>query len=59
MTRAAQIRVAQVGLAIERHRLAASELPDVLGELVPAYLDAVPKDPFDGAELRYRRLEKG
>ena len=38
---------------------AAGKLPDALGEVVPAYLDAVPRDPFDGAELRYKRLEKG
>jgi hypothetical protein len=28
-------------------------------DLVPTYLDAVPKDPFDGSELRYKKLETG
>ena len=51
--------VAETALAIERYRLAKGTLPDALGELVPAYLEAVPKDPFDGEELRYRRLETG
>ncbi len=55
----ADLRVARVGLAIERYRLAAGKLPDKLDELIPAYLDGVPKDPFDGKELRYKRLETG
>jgi type II secretory pathway pseudopilin PulG len=56
---AAQLRTAQTGLAIERYRLAAGKLPDTLAELIPAYLDAVPKDPFDGKDLRYKKLETG
>jgi len=59
LRRIAQLRTARAGLALERYRLAMGKLPDMLGELVPAYLDAVPMDPFDGAELRYKRLEKG
>jgi hypothetical protein len=55
----ALFRVARLGLAVERYRLAVGKLPDLLGELVPGYLDSVPKDPFDGAELRYKRLGKG
>jgi hypothetical protein len=56
---AAQLRTAQVGLAIESYRLVAGKLPDNLAELIPTYLDAVPKDPFDGKELRYKKLETG
>jgi hypothetical protein len=55
----AQLLTARVGLAIERYRLAAGKLPDGLSELVPAYLESVPKDPFDGNEMRYRKLETG
>jgi len=55
----AQLRTAQAGLAIERYRLAAGKLPDEIADLVPNYLDAVPKDPFDGEDLRYKRLEMG
>jgi len=55
----AQFRTAQTGLAVQRYRLAAGRLPDTLAELVPAYLDAVPKDPFDGKELRYKKIETG
>ena len=55
----AQLRTAQAGLAIERYRLAAGKLPDTLAELMPTYLDTVPKDPFDGKELRYKKLDTG
>jgi len=55
----AQLRTARVGLAIQRYRLATGRLPDALSALVPAYLEAVPKDPFDDKELRYKKLETG
>ncbi|MHC4434882.1 MAG: hypothetical protein ACYTBS_23835 [Planctomycetota bacterium] len=55
----AHLRAAQVGLAIQRYRLAADELPATLADLAPTYLETVPKDPFDGNELRYRKLEPG
>ncbi len=55
----AQLHTARAGLAIERYRLAAGKLPDTLAELMPTYLDAVPKDPFDGKDLRYKKLETG
>jgi hypothetical protein len=45
-------------LAIEQHRLDRGVLPGTLDELVPAYLDAVPGDPFAsaGRALTYRVL---
>jgi hypothetical protein len=55
----ARLRAARAGLAVERHRLAAGKLPDSLTELVPVYLESIPKDPFDGNELRYKKLEAG
>jgi hypothetical protein len=55
----AGLRAARVGLAIERYRLTAGKLPDNLSELVPAYLESVPEDPFDGKQIRYRKLETG
>ena len=55
----AGLRAARVGLAVERYRLAAGKLPESLHELVPAYIESVPKDPFDGNEMRYRKLETG
>jgi len=55
----ARSRTARVALAAERHRLARGDLPGQLADLVPAYLASVPKDPFDGAPLRYKRLDAG
>ncbi len=55
----AQLRAARVGLAIQRYRLATGDIPDTLADLVPTYLETIPKDPFDGSELRYRKLESG
>jgi hypothetical protein len=56
----AQVRTALVALAIERFRLANNgQLPDQLSSLVPAFLDKVPIDPYDGQPLRYKRTDKG
>jgi hypothetical protein len=55
----AHLRNALVGLALERYRLAQGRWPDHLRELAPDYLPAVPIDPFDGRELRYKRLPDG
>ena len=54
-----QLRTARAGLAVQRYRLAAGKLPESLADLIPTYLDAVPKDPFDGKDLRYKKLETG
>jgi hypothetical protein len=59
MRNIAQLRTARLALAIERYRLIAGKLPDALTDLVPTYLDAVPADPFDGKEMRYKKLETG
>jgi hypothetical protein len=55
----AQVDACRTGLAIERHRLSNSNLPNKLDELVPAYLATIPVDPFDGQLLRYKKLAKG
>jgi hypothetical protein len=55
----AGLRTARVALAVQRHRLAEGKFVDTLAELVPTYLDAVPKDPFDGEDMRYERLAAG
>jgi hypothetical protein len=55
----ARLLAARTGLAVERYRLADGKLPDSLTELVPAFLESIPKDPFDGRELRYKKLETG
>jgi hypothetical protein len=46
-------------LAAERFRQAKGRWPEKLQELVPDYLRAVPADPFDGKELRFRQLADG
>ncbi|MHC4477191.1 MAG: hypothetical protein ACYTEL_16210 [Planctomycetota bacterium] len=55
----AHLRAARTALALERYRLANGKLPEILETLVPGYLDAIPKDPFDGNDLRYKKLDKG
>ena len=50
---------AKTGRASERYRLAHQALPESLEALVPYYLAEVPRDPFDGAPLRYIRHETG
>jgi hypothetical protein len=46
-------------LAAERFRQDNRRWPDSLKELTPEYLRTVPADPFDGKELRFRRLQDG
>lgn len=59
LTELAQLTVAHTALAIERYRLSRGQLPAGFDDLVPVYLLEVPRDPFDGRPLRYRRLEPG
>jgi hypothetical protein len=51
----ALVRVAAAALAIERFRLAhTNALPESLEQLVPACCKLLPRDPIDGAPLRYK-----
>lgn len=51
----AENRVAIATLAAERWRRAhGGAAPPSLGALVPAYIQSVPQDPFNGEPLRYR-----
>jgi len=54
-----RIDLARIILAVERYRLSHAGLPETVDQVVPAYLAAVPEDPFSGAPLRYRRTERG
>lgn len=49
------LRLAQTAAAVERFRLEHDRWPEDLSELVPEYLDEVPRDLFclDGEPLRY------
>lgn len=51
---AAELRIAKTALAVERYRVQYAKPPTALQDLVPAFIDAVPIDPFDGQPLRYR-----
>jgi hypothetical protein len=55
----AQVRFVQEGLrafpALRVHEVAEGRLPDSLEDLVPVPLANVPRDPFDGAPIRYDR----
>ena len=52
----AKQRSLRAAIAIERFKLAHDGgKPTALSELVPQYLPAVPLDPFDESELKYRR----
>ena len=56
----ARVRVAQTALAVERFRRANSNSPPAeLRQLTPAFLSAVPLDPFDGQPLRFKRAGEG
>ena len=55
-----QLNMACAALAVERYRLATGHLPTRLEELIPAYLDRVPTDPWNkGKPLSYRVKENG
>jgi len=56
---AAEALLAQTALAVERYRLAEGHLPESLENLVPTYMEVMPKDPFDGWRLRYFSRENG
>jgi hypothetical protein len=55
----ALLRSAIAGLALERYRADKGRWPEQLDELFPAYLKAVPLDPFDAQPLRYTRIADG
>lgn len=55
----ALLACAELALTIDLFRLKSGDLPTELGELVPTYFESVPKDPFDGQPMRYRKLEHG
>lgn len=46
-------------IALQRFKLAHGQYPTQLGELVPAFVEVVPRDPVDGQALRYRPQSDG
>jgi hypothetical protein len=56
----AQVRLAVTALAVERCRSAhGGRVPELISEITPNFLSAIPSDPFDGRPLRFKQLEKG
>jgi len=55
----AQLDLARVACALERHRLAHGQYPETLGALAPQLIDKLPHDLINGEPLRYRRTGEG
>jgi hypothetical protein len=54
------VRAARVVVAVERYRRAHGEaFPDDVSALVPAYLSAVPTDPYSGEGIRFAPADDG
>jgi hypothetical protein len=49
----AEIRSAGAALAVERYRSTTGKTPASLSDLVPAYIETIPLDPFGDRPLRY------
>lgn len=52
-------RALRAAIAAERFRLANNRWPEILNDLVPKYLEAVPIDPIDGKPIRYAIIPEG
>jgi hypothetical protein len=55
----ARLRCLIAALAAERYRRAHGRWPEDLERLTPEWLEALPRDPFDGGPLRLARLDDG
>jgi hypothetical protein len=55
----AELRCAAAAVAAERFRLHHGRWPDSLAELVPAFLQRIPTDPYARAPLRFQKTEQG
>ncbi|MCK5306408.1 MAG: hypothetical protein KAJ66_04675 [Candidatus Omnitrophica bacterium] len=54
----ARIRLTEIQIALKAHKDNHGQLPNSLDELVPAYFDRVPTDPYDGQPIRYSKKDK-
>ncbi len=52
------LRFLQIACALERYRLANSEIPADLAALSPQFIPALPNDPIDAKPIRYRKETK-
>jgi hypothetical protein len=53
------IAALRIAIALERFRLAKNSYPKALAELAPAFIDALPPDPFSGKPFGYRIEDDG
>jgi len=56
---ATRLRLFEMAVAVEKCILATGAPPARAEELVPDLLPAVPEDPYDGADLRYKKTAEG
>jgi hypothetical protein len=54
----ADVEMTQTLVALRAFQIDHGDLPAALTDLVPAYLDTLPVDPFDGKPLRYSREKR-
>lgn len=59
LDRVAETRMLVVQLALQCYFLEHKQLPNLLAELVPEYLPALPVDPFTLSEIQYQNLWGG
>ena len=52
-------KAAMAGLAVERYRLKNGHYPNKLSDIAPEFIEEIPEDPFDGNDLRYKKLPDG
>lgn len=50
----ARFALAELAFALARYRAEQRALPDHLDQLVPTYIQAIPRDPFDGQPLKMK-----
>jgi hypothetical protein len=55
----AELHLARVACALERHYQAEGSYPEQLEALMPRFLPALPVDPVNGRPLGYRLIEDG
>lgn len=57
-TRNISVAATRLLLALKGYKMDKGRLPETLDELVPAYIEAVPPDDFDGRPFRYSASKK-
>ncbi len=55
----ALVRWARAAIAVHRYKRDNGRCPDILQDLVPKYINAVPQDPFSGREMLYKYDQDG